>query len=256
MGNFFTNERDLELAKSLIAQSSDFYIKEQKAEGTGVIDSSTPATTTLTDSTQSFVADELLGLKLVINMQEYIIAGNDATKITFDSSSNAISNGSYTYRVMGLEQFMGYCEKGEIDLSEETMQFKTGIPRRLVDEALLERTMKINAEGKAHSFGLWKSIFNLEEDDSDATKYVGWGGSNPPPREFYEVILKNKDRAGRKRTLNFFHVQLKPNGNVSVSSEDFKSLPFSMTVFSDPLRITGNSTEMRDMFKLEIIKNA
>ena len=235
MGDFFVSKNDVELVNNILAQSADLWIKSENSKGSGVIDATTPSATTLTDTTQTWTDDELVGLTLIIDGKEYVITDNDATSVTFDSTSEPINNGTYSYRIMNIPEYMGYSEDVKLSVSDDTLPFYDGIPAKKIIEVLLKRNVEGSGVLRVLSKGIWKAIFDGKEVDT-GTETIIKVGSNPGSKPNYELMFKTRNYGNKQVVIRMYQVQLSVDGEINFSGDNYKVIPVKFNVNADSLR--------------------
>lgn len=268
--NFYTAKNDVQLANDIVSESADTWVRENEtpADNNGTLNTTVPAVAVLTpDTSPVWTDDELIGFLLVLgndndSADEFIVADNIATTLTVDltsdvntndKSANFTNSGSYGFKLFGIEQFVGFTMgDDEFNDEEEKKEYKVGIPRRRIREDLVERVVTLVENIRTSGAGIFQSVHNLDNTDSNATYYVLKGSSNPGDKPEFYITLKNQSVDGKNRLLNLVWANFTPNGARIPGGGDteYETIPVMMNANADPLRADNDG----DMFSIRIEK--
>jgi len=264
--DFYTSKNDSKLAEDIVSKSADLYIMEDETpdSDSGVLDKTTPSATTLTPLVSPvWGVNALTGQIVVIqddnnNAYEFIIASNTATAITVDltadvddddQSANYTTLATFSFKLWGAEQFLGYSDENTFNDEEELKEFKEGVPRKKIREDLLEKLVTLETTIRTSSPGILKAVNNLQ-DDSNATYFILKGGSDPATRNHYYLVAKNINVNGKNQQIRMYWCQIHSNGGrVLGGGEEYETIPAMISVNSAPLH-----NDQEDRYRVRIEK--
>lgn len=259
----FETKSDPKIAESVFLQSADMWIRTREFSGEGAWDitAGSPDTAIFTPTvapSPAWVADELIGGKLIINGEEWAITDNSTTSITVECEGSTLVDEDYTGRIMSPARFAGLSEGKNFSDAQESIKLTDGVPRKTLRKDLIERVVtmagSLKLNGSEEGFGIISAIFNLK-DVSSATYYKGVAGSNPSPRDYYEVEYRTANVEGNIAYLRCFYGQFSPEGGeIAFDEEGYKMIPFSFEAYSDPLRLNSTVIQDDDMYEYGVEK--
>lgn len=258
---YFTNLADVDLAKEAMAKSGDWYIQFYEYVGTGVYALTTAGTSTLTPATSpSWDVDEFnstVARNLLIVDDNNVVASakiddNDATSITFDETDALLESdgltaatftpaSTYNFYVLTPSNinlygpFFGYAESIELSLTDEMMQFKYGVPKKLKFQDLMERTGQITGgHVNVANTDIVDTFFGADNYGSQTSQFAKGIGSEPDTNRFYRLVNVSTDRNSRAMTTIVRKGQFAMNGNIIGASESgHKMYNFNFDILSD-----------------------
>jgi hypothetical protein len=257
----FETRSDPKIAESVFLQSSDMWIRKSVFSGEGAWDitAGSPDTATFTPKvapSPAWDADELIGGVIVIEGEEWEITDNDATSITVECEGSAVTDDDYTARIMSPYRFAGISEGKSFNLADETIKLTTGVPRKTLRKDLIERTLQMTGEvmisASEGGFGFFEVLLGLKRDDS-ATEYIGFGGTNPSPRDYFEVAFKAANVEGKDVQFRAFYGQFSSEGaDIAMDEDGYKKIAFTYDAYADPLRDSGVEIQDENLFEVKV----
>ena len=259
----FESKSDPDIAQSVFIQSADMWIRSEVFTGEGAWDitAGSPDTAIFEPDVTpnpAWVADSLIGGKLILEGEEWTITDNDADSVTISCEGSALADDDYIARIMSPARFAGLSEGKNFSDAQETIKLTDGIPRKTLRKDLIERVVTMSGSlklnGSEEGFGIMSALLNLK-DASSVTQYKGTGGSNPSPRDYFEVEYRTANVSGKVAFLRCFYGQFSPEGGeVAFDDEGYKMVPFSFEAYSDPLRLASTITQDNDMYEYGVDK--
>lgn len=260
IANYYSSLSDVNLAKDAVAKNSDLYIQKYEYIGTAVLDTSVTGANVLTMTGVSFVVDELISTmakNLVVLDDNGIpaqveIDDNDATTVTFDEANLLIDSDGVTaatltdtstYNIYVLTPspdsvfgpFFGYTEGLELNISDELMQFKYNMPKKLKFQDLSERTAElVGGNVDISNEDVLTTIFGAEQYGDQTTGFKIGIGSDPDLNIYYRLTKLTEDREGRQIAMIMRKCQVSVTGSLDGSAESgHKMSNFKFDLTSD-----------------------
>lgn len=269
---FYTSKQDSNLTKDMVLNEPDLFISKILFEGTGVYAEGSGATDTLTPAVSpAWTINEFastVGINLEVVDQNGKLAygkiiSNTATSITFDreeldldedgaTSPTLTDTNVYTFRILSPSSvykygdFFGYVNDLSLGFEQEKAEYKKGIPRELIVEDLIENINTLTGTvSTIANEDILAAIFGADAFGLQTGQFELGFGSQSFSSSFYRAVLAGKDRTGRSMIFICHKIKFSANGELSFSEEDFKSLPFTASVFVDTLRENPNANKIR-----------
>ncbi len=272
---FFNNEADSTLNDNFFLTDTDMFVMQIGEEGSNGIETESSDTITITPSVApaTFATDyynSTVALNLLITSDgSELFQGKvlDTTTTSFDflaTSMVSVTDGSagaatdwapggagqpYSWRIhypsaivgATFGDYFGHIRELQLEIGEETIQFKKGVPRELIVQDTLEWTYKISGTNFTPNEGVYTAVMNASQYGSQSSQYELHFGFAPSTRKRFKVALIGTNRAGKQVLWEFFICQFTAAGTIGFSAEEYKGLPFSLDVFKDPLRGNGRN---------------
>lgn len=258
---YFSGLADINLAKDVIAKKPELFIQKYEYIGSGVYANTTTGTSTLTPATSpAWTIDELISsvaLNLLIvddngKACQGKVSDNTATAITFDESAmlleeDGVTAGTFTagrtYNFYVLSPsadntygpFFGYTEGEELNLTEEYMQFKYGMPRKKKFQDLAERNGQIiGGTVNFDNEDILATVLNADAYGKQTGQFSYGIGSDPNTNNYYRLTFVGEDREGRVVCVIVRKTQIGMNGNMFQKSEaGYFMLSFTADILAD-----------------------
>lgn len=280
--DFYTGLADTDLAKDAIYNQAKLYIQKYVYIGSGVLDKTTPASSTLTPATSpAWTIDELVstvaGNLIVLDDNGKAATGmvkdNIATALTFDATALLLDEDgttaaslttakTYDFYVLTPSStagnvygpFWGLTEGVELNISQAYSDFKYGKPRKTLWRDLEEVSGSL-AGGHINwtDPDVLQSIFTAVQygDNSPGTSYaIGSANACGASGNYYRLAFKTTDKNCRDIWIVVRKVQFNADGNIFGESES----GLSMVNFSAMILADGFYPETADM--IQIIRGA
>ena len=258
---YFTNLKDVDLAKEAMAKSGDWYIQYYEYIGSGVYANTTSGISTLTPATSpswtvnefaSTMARNLLVVDDNSKVASVKVTSNTADAVTFDETDALLEEDgataatftaatTYDFYVLTPSAanlygpFFGYAEGIELSITDEMMQFKYGMPRKMKFQDLAERTGQLTGgHVNIANEDIVDTFFGSANYGSQTSQYAKGIGSEPDTNRFYRLVNVSSDRNGNAMTIIVRKGQFAMNGNILGASESgHKMYNFTFNILSD-----------------------
>ena len=123
----FESKSDPDIAQSVFIQSADMWIRSEVFTGEGAWDitAGSPDTAIFEPDVTpnpAWVADALIGGKLILEGEEWTITDNDADSVTISCEGSALADDDYIARIMSPARFAGLSEGKNFSDAQETIK--------------------------------------------------------------------------------------------------------------------------------------
>lgn len=256
----FTNKTDPDIAKEIVLASSDLYAREVLVDGlSGTVDMTDDEAVVLTPSPAvAWTPSAYVGKQIVIDGKAFTIDANDATTLTFDSTTGdvvlpvLVEATTYYFRIQDTALYLGLSEGKEFNVADEKVQLKDGVPRTLIREDVVERILSSKGTLKNFNFAILTALLSLK--DKSITGYrIGTGGTNPSPRKYYEFYFQTNDVEGNAVQLDIFYGQIFNDGPLPLDSDTYKMMPYTISGYQDRCRtVAAQTLQDENLFRVKI----
>jgi hypothetical protein len=264
---FFETISDSDLENSMILKDVSMFIQKFEYVGTGVASTGVPTANDVTltpavspawtiDEFNSTVADNIVVVADSSKVLEGAIDDTTATTVVFDTTNTVdVSDGTAgaigdftdtnTYNFYALTasanntygDYFGFVNEITIAQEEETAEYKLGVPRKLKNEGLLEKTISVTgSHANLSNSDVVKALFNVAEYGNQTGQTELHAGFDPAVRSFYRLTLVGENSNGQAMVYQFFKGKLRTEGGVPFGEEGWKVSSFNYMVHSDTLR--------------------
>jgi hypothetical protein len=244
----------------LFLRSSDLWIRQVVYTGEADVNvtGGSPNSVVITvNGSTPFTGLDLEDGKLVIAGEDWVITSetNNTVTATRESATVVVDDTDVQVRVMSALRFAGYSEGKNFALEDEYAEFKDGVPRKLIAKDLVERSLTLSGNlmlsGGEEGFETFATMSGMAIDTATTDKFRATGGSNPAARPYFEVVYKVADRSGKDITLTVYYGQFEVGGEIGFDDEEYKRYSYTFSAYSDPLRVSGTTTDEDDLFEFE-----
>lgn len=261
----FTSESDANLIKQMVLADVDVYIAKIESEQTAAVETESSNDITLTPVVSpAYVADaynSAVGLNVVVQGDSSTlwigkVKDTLTTGIVFDATgmvniatgaagdaTNWTTAGTYSYYVLSPSaynvwgEYFGYCKEVSLGMEQNNIEFEKGVPKESIVEDLL--SMKYSIKGKnfnPSNEDVWNTIMGGAARGSTTSQWESHMGFTPATRSFYRITLVGQNRDGKAVTVQAFRTQMKIDGEMAFSTDEYKSLGWIASVKKDSLR--------------------
>lgn len=266
--SFYSSKQDSALVNDFLLQSPDLFISKIEYEGPAVYTTATQLFTvaSATWTIDAFISTVGVNIEVVDDNGKLAygkVTDNTATTVTIvaadldldtdGTTAPTLSNGAtYQIRIMtpssvyAYGDFFGYVGDLSFNNEQESAEFKYGIPRELIREDLLENMATLSGTVfSMQNTDVIKSVFGMGLFGLQTGQVSLASGSDSFSNSFYRVALLSTDVNSKAVTWLLHKVKMKPAGEINLSDEGYKGIPFECKVFVDTLRESSVANKWR-----------